>query len=67
MADLRAEPPRVFVVQRDDVFPRVTGNELDSHTVLTDFDELKNFLLGSYELVHTIGKFDLLVRRSPAR
>ncbi|HEX6277585.1 MAG TPA: glycosyltransferase family 39 protein [Polyangiaceae bacterium] len=66
LADLRARPPAAIVVQRNDVFPVVTGNHLDSKGELPNFRELETLVQEHYEPVATVEDFDIYLRR-PAR
>lgn len=66
MKDLRANVPAAIVVQRNDVFPMVTGNTLDSARELKAFPALNALVMSDYELVTTIEDFDLYLRRSPS-
>jgi len=65
MRDLGASPPVAIAVQHNDVFPMVTGNNLDSARELLAFPELSALVFGKYELVTTIEDFDLYVPRTP--
>jgi hypothetical protein len=62
MHDLRAHPPAAIVVQRNDVFPMVTGDTLDSRRALATFPELDHLIESGYELAKTIEDFDVFVR-----
>ncbi len=62
MRDLAAHPPAAIVVQRNDVFPMVTGDTLDSRRALATFPALEQLIASRYELVKTIEDFDLYVR-----
>ena len=57
--DLQESPPEIVVVQHDDVFPGVTGNELDSHRALAGFPRLKTMIDTRYRLVKRIEDFDV--------
>lgn len=63
MQDLKAKPPKMFVVQYHDVFPSVTGHALDSRDELPGFPELNAFLENGYEFVKRIEDFDLYQRK----
>ena len=65
MADLKQRPPKVVVVQHNDVFPVVTGDHLDSARSIGDFAELEKMLATEFKLVSTVEDFDLY-RRLPA-
>jgi hypothetical protein len=60
--DLREHPPEAIVVQRNDVFPMVTGDTLDSRRALATFPELATLIDGHYELATTIEDFELFLR-----
>jgi hypothetical protein len=62
MRDLAARPPAVVVVQRNDVFPMVTGDTLDSRRALATFPELEQLIDSNYELATSVEDFDLFVR-----
>jgi hypothetical protein len=64
LRDLRAHPPAAIVVQRNDVFPVVTGNTLDSRGELPNFRELKTLVDEGYELTTTIEDFEIYLRRA---
>ena len=63
MDDLRGNPPRAIVVEHRDVFPVVTGDNLDSEASLMGFWDLKNLMDTQYTRVATIDDFDLYLRR----
>jgi hypothetical protein len=52
----------VFVVQHDDYFRFVTGNDDDSHRALDDFPALAQLVQNEYEHRERIQDFDLYVR-----
>jgi hypothetical protein len=62
MRELRARPPAAIVVQRNDVFPMVTGDTLDSHRALATFPELATLIDEQYELASTIEDFELFLK-----
>lgn len=62
MRDLAARPPSVIVVEHHDVFPQVTGNNLDSAGALYRFPALLELLQDRYAFETTIGDFDVYVR-----
>ncbi len=66
MADLRASPPSVVVVEHGDVFSNVTGNHLDSAQVLESFGELEAMLDADFVWADRIQDFDLYLRRADA-
>jgi hypothetical protein len=62
MRDLAARPPSVIVVEHHDVFPQVTGNNLDSAGALYRFTALSELLQNQYGYEKTIGDFDVYYR-----
>jgi hypothetical protein len=64
LRDLRAHPPAAIVVQRNDVFGAVTGNNLDSRDELPNFVELKALVDARYEVVQSVEDFDIYLRRA---
>jgi hypothetical protein len=65
MVDLQASPPELIVVQRGDLLPLVTGDELDSERALEQFPELLALIAREYERVDTVRHFVLYERRPP--
>jgi hypothetical protein len=63
MSDLERTPPAVIVVEHRDVFPAVTGNNLDSADSLSVFPRLASYLRQGYVLAERIEDFDLYVKR----
>ncbi len=63
LKDLDRTRPKMFVVQRNDVFPFVTGDTLDSRGALGTFPELMAVLQQRYELVKRIEDFDIYKKR----
>ena len=63
MRELRAAPPKVFIVERGDIFPVVTGNHEDSVTALRSFARLQQLVDEQYEYRERIQDFELYVRR----
>jgi dolichyl-phosphate-mannose-protein mannosyltransferase len=63
MRELRLRPPAAIVVQRNDVFPMVTGDTLDSRRALATFPALAGLLEDDYELASSIEDFELFLRR----
>jgi hypothetical protein len=61
MDELRNTPPAAIVVEHNDVFRMVTGNNDDSARSLLSFSELRDFLESEYTLDTTIGDFDIYV------
>jgi hypothetical protein len=59
MRDLAARLPAAIVVERNDVFPMVTGDALDSRDTLGRFPELTALLAERYELAATIEDFEI--------
>jgi len=62
MEDLRRHPPEAIVVQRNDVFPMVTGDTLDSRRSLAGFPALAKLIDDGYELNGTVEDFALFLR-----
>jgi hypothetical protein len=58
----RGNPPEVFLVKHGDRMPYVYGDSLDSYERLLNFGQLRDFILGDYELENRIGHFDILRR-----
>ena len=68
MSRNNATPPAVVAVQTGDVFPQVTGDNLDSHNALWSFTELSSLLDEQYHFVSEVDGFDLYERNpQPAR
>jgi hypothetical protein len=65
MQDLARRPPQLIAVQRNDIFPAVTGDDLDSRRALLTFPELSGMIEREYELIEAIEDFDLYERRPP--
>jgi hypothetical protein len=63
LRDLHERPPTVFVVQRNDVFPSVTGRTSDSKVDLLAFPELLFWLEERYDRGKTIEDFELYDKR----
>jgi hypothetical protein len=63
MRDLERTPPAAIVVEHRDVFPAVTGNNLDSADSLRGFPQLAALLRDGYWRVDTIEDFDLYLPR----
>lgn len=61
--DLKHKPPAIVVVQHDDVFPMVTGGNLDSSEALRGFEKLDHWLTARYQLATTIEDFEVYERR----
>src|SRR5581483_7004824 len=59
LGDLRRFPPSVFVVEHDDVFSFVTGDDLDSSRALDGFPELAEILERQYVFDSRIEDFDV--------
>jgi hypothetical protein len=64
-ADLDATPPAMIVVQHNDIFPVVTGDNLDSSASVADFPWLSRLLAANYEQLMTTEDFDLYGRLQP--
>lgn len=64
MRDLKQRPPHAIVVQRNDIFPMVTGNTLDSRRELPNFPELATLVERDYELATTVEDFEIYLRRA---
>jgi hypothetical protein len=64
VAELRADPPAVFIVARGDDFRLVTGNRRDSEAELAGFAPLRELLERDYRRERRIGSFTLHVRRA---
>jgi 4-amino-4-deoxy-L-arabinose transferase-like glycosyltransferase len=62
MQDLTRRPPQLIAVQRNDVFPSVTGDDLDSRRALETFPELSALIEHDYALVESIEDFELYER-----
>lgn len=62
MRELEADPPRVVVVERGDVFPLVTGNDDDSAGALLGFERLHRFIEERYAYQQRIQDFEIYVR-----
>jgi 4-amino-4-deoxy-L-arabinose transferase-like glycosyltransferase len=65
MQDLARRPPQLIAVQRNDIFPAVTGDDLDSRRALLTFPELSAMIERDYELITSIEDFELYERRPP--
>lgn len=59
LRDLEERPPALFIVQRNDVFPFVTGRTSDSKVDLLAFPELLYWLEERYERGKTIEDFEI--------
>jgi hypothetical protein len=55
--DLRADLPAAIVVERRDIFPVVTGDNLDSVASLRTFPELAELVQERYQFAEQIGDF----------
>jgi hypothetical protein len=62
MDEVRRSRPRAIVVQHGDFITSVIGEREDSATALRSFPELTAYLKDGFELMTTIGKFDVYVR-----
>lgn len=63
MRDLGERPPSAIVVEHNDVFPMVTGNDQDSAHSL--FDGLERLIDDRYVHAERIGDFDVFLERPP--
>jgi hypothetical protein len=63
MDDLYRTPPKAIVVEHRDVFPIVTGNNIDSADSLTQFPALRDLIAKRYDLDTTIEDFDVYFAR----
>lgn len=63
LADLARTPPKAVVVQHNDTFRFVTGDDLDSSRALATFPELEGFLRRDYGLATTVDDLDVYLRR----
>jgi hypothetical protein len=59
MRELESTPPALIVVQRNDVFPAVTGRITDSRQELETFPELQQLLSTRYRPIEEIEDFEL--------
>jgi hypothetical protein len=66
LRDLRQRPPAAIVVQRNDVFPMVTGNELDSRREVVNFPAFAELLERDFELATSIEDFEIYLRKTRA-
>jgi hypothetical protein len=62
MQDLERERPAVIVVQRNDFFKFVTGENTDSRGALASFSKLQQFIDDHYELATSIEDFEIYQR-----
>ncbi len=62
MQDLRRHPPDVIVVQRNDAFKWVTGDDLDSEKALDKFPALRKLIEDQYRSSRKIEDFTLYER-----
>jgi hypothetical protein len=63
MVELAQSPPAAIVVEHGDVFPWVTGDDLDSAAALETFPRLRELIATSYRHVVRVGPFDVHLRR----
>ncbi len=59
LGDLKRRPPKVIVVERQDIFPSVVGNALDSAASLEQFVELSSLIREGYVLALQTERFDV--------
>ena len=64
MQDLGRAAPTVIAVQRGDIFPKVTGDNLDSARALWEFPELAALMDRNYRRCCAVSGFDLYERTS---
>jgi len=62
MPELEASKPAAIVVEHNDVFPMVTGDNLDSQRSLWGFGALRDMMDRHYDFAATIGHFDVYLR-----
>ncbi len=62
MPDILAAKPSAIVVEHGDVFPMVTGDNLDSARSLWNFPELRDLMDRQYDLAANVGHFDVYLR-----
>jgi hypothetical protein len=65
MPELLANKPAAIVVEHNDIFPMVTGDNLDSARSLWQFQELRELIANEYDLTTSIGDFDVYMRAPP--
>jgi hypothetical protein len=59
MRALRAHPPEVFVVASEDRYYGLTGSKKDSATLLSEFEELNDFVTSRYAFNAKIGRYSI--------
>lgn len=64
MKDLRVSEPAAVVVQKNDVFPFVTGRALDSKGELLEFQPLARLIRRQYSYLGRVEDFEIYLRRS---
>jgi hypothetical protein len=62
MTDLARTPPAAIVVEHNDAFSWVTGDNLDSAGSLWDFADLREMLQRDYDYAARVGHFDVYLR-----
>ncbi|MBX3183097.1 MAG: glycosyltransferase family 39 protein [Polyangiaceae bacterium] len=67
LSELALTPPSVIVVQHQDIFPAVTGDNLDSARSLQSFSELEALVNQRFRLARRIQDFDVYVLAPEAR
>ncbi|MCB9590792.1 MAG: glycosyltransferase family 39 protein [Polyangiaceae bacterium] len=66
LREIRQTPPSVIVVQKNDVFPMVTGDTLDSRRSLNEtFPELKQILEERFEVTERVEDFEIYTLQAP--
>lgn len=63
IAELKQNPPALFITQRGDRFTWVTGDDYDSAEALVHFPELLRIVSDDFELAVTIEDFDVYTRK----
>ncbi len=63
MEDLKREPPRYFLVVRNDPLPWMIGTRVDSKTDLMKYPALVQWLNNNYQLESVIDDFELYARK----
>ncbi len=66
MADLMRTPAEAIVIERNDVFPMVTGDGLGSSDAMRDFEAFSSLLAEQYAQVATFGDLTVFRRLPPS-
>ena len=61
--EVRERVPGVVIIQHNDIFPGVTGDNTDSAADLAKFVALDDYVAEHYKFVSKIDDFDILERR----